>query len=104
MNALTVLAIVCFSVGLSAGLLGTLLGFAMTGEVNRKRSSGDQIPYFNFQPWKRMELLSEYRRLFPEGRLHVYIFAAVAVTAIGVFGALLCIYVMGPISATPASR
>lgn len=104
MSALTVLAIVCFSVGSSAGILGTLLGFVMTGEVNRKRNDGNQIPYFNVHPWKRMDIFSEYRRVYPGGRLHIYIFAAFAVTALGVFGALLCVYLMGPISPVTVGR
>jgi hypothetical protein len=104
MSALTILAIGCFSVGASAGFVGTLLSFMMTGEVNRKRDDRNQIPYFNWPPGKRSGILAEYRRLYPEGRLHIWLFAAFAVTAIGVFAALLCIYLMGPIPSTPAGR
>ena len=104
MTALTVAAIISLSVGLSAAIIGALLTAMMTGEINRKKDDENQIPYFNFPLGKRTGVHSQYRHLYPEGRLHFYIFAASVVMAIGFGGALLCLCLMGVISPPPPSR
>jgi hypothetical protein len=103
-NALVVAAVISFSVGVSAIFLGALLFFAMTGEVNRKREDGNQVSYFDLRPFGRMEVYSEYRRLYPEGRLHLYLFCALGLTLLGFAGAFFFLCVMGRMSPEPPSR
>jgi len=95
---------VCLCLGTSAAIFGTLLMFMMIGEVNRKKDDAHQIPYLSLNPMRRDGMFSEYRRLYPSGRLHIYIFAAFAVMAIGIGGAFLVLCLMGVISPPPPSR
>ncbi len=104
MNALTVVAILSFGIGLSSAFMGNLFIFMMIGEVNRKRDDENQTPYFGWRPGKRSGIFGEYRRLYPEGRLLIYVFVASAVMVIGVGSAFLCLCLMGLISPPPPSR
>jgi hypothetical protein len=104
MTALTALAIILFGIGLSGTVFTTLLTFMMTGEINRKRDDANQMPYFNIRPGKRMDMFAEYGRLYPEGRLHIFIAVAFVVAALGLGGAFVCLYLMGMISPPPPSR
>jgi hypothetical protein len=104
MTALTVLAIMSFCLGLTGAIVGTLFYFMMVGEVNRKRDDANQIPYFNWPPGKQAGIYIEYRRLYPNGRLQIYIFGAAAVMAVGFGGAFLCLCLMGVLSPPPPSR
>jgi hypothetical protein len=46
--------------------------FAIIGEINRKLSEKDQISYLWSHYWKSRRIESEYRRLYPSGRLFFY--------------------------------
>jgi hypothetical protein len=100
-------ALCLVSIGVSAAIVGGFLIFQMTGEINRKRDHDDQLPYFNLPPFSlsRMDIVAEYRRLYPTGRLHLYILITFLVAAVGICGALACIYLMGPVaSSAPTGR
>jgi hypothetical protein len=81
-----------FVVSVSLLLCSGFLMFAMIGEVNRKLPDQEQISYLGGHPGKYMTIIREYRRLYPEGRLTMYLwtsvllgFALLAVSAV-VFG------------------
>ncbi len=44
---------------------------AMIEEINRKKPSDNQISMLGFYPQKNLMIYREYRRLYPDGRLHV---------------------------------
>jgi len=99
MNFLTVLAIASVCLGSSAAIIGTLLVFMMVGEINRKRGQGSQVPYITATPWKQIDIIPEYRRLYPEGHLHLWLFALVALMVIAMLGLFASLYLMGRVSA-----
>ncbi len=104
MNPLLIVAIFSFGMAATAGFTGSLLIFMMIGEVNRKKDDENQIPYFSWHPGKRSAIFSEYRRLYPEGRLFIYLVVAGAVMFMGLGGAFLCLCLMGFVFPPQPSR
>jgi hypothetical protein len=66
----TVLGIVLFGAAMTCMVLSGLVTFAMIGEINRKVPEEDRISYLGGGPDKPLHLYREYRRLYPDGRLH----------------------------------
>jgi hypothetical protein len=63
----TVLCIICMSI---TGLVSTLTGFRMVDELNKTRPADQKFKAIGFhRPFERYEMLSEYRRLYPNSRL-----------------------------------
>jgi hypothetical protein len=67
---LSVIGIVLFLMAQSCILLSGFVMFAMIGQINRKLPDNQQISYLNGNVIKTVQVFSEYRRLYPEGRLH----------------------------------
>ena len=75
----------CFLFGV---ILANMLVLMMIGEINRKREDGKLISYFGFTTSKSLRIFDEYRRLYPNGKLHIY--------ALGVFAlAMIALIVVG---------
>src|SRR5437588_457960 len=76
MSSIRVIAgIIFFCIGASAATAASMFTIMMIGEINRQRTEDNLIPYFSFTPPKMLRIFSEYRRLYPNGRLHLYAIA-----------------------------
>ncbi len=62
-SAITLLALAC-----SCTLLSSFFLWQEIGEVNRQRSSKEQISYWGMHPFKMAKIRDEYRRLYPSGK------------------------------------
>jgi len=58
--------------------------------INRKKEDGRLISYFGFTPPKVLRIFAEYRRLYPNGKLHIYALTVftIAMIALIVVGVL----------------
>jgi len=85
-----VIGIIAFCLALSGVISANMLVIMMIGEINRKREDGKLISYFGFTPPKTMRIFAEYRRLYPDGKLHIYALAvfALAMIALIIVGVL----------------
>jgi hypothetical protein len=61
--------------GATCAVLGGYVTLAMIGQVNRKLPDDKQISYLAWHYWKQRRVLSEYKRLYPKGRLDSAFFA-----------------------------
>jgi hypothetical protein len=83
MSARGIIGIVAFCIAGSAAYLDNMLTMIMIGEINRKRQESDLVSYFGFTPRKVLMIFREYRRLYPDGKLHLYSYLALAAGAFG---------------------
>jgi hypothetical protein len=63
--------------------------FKVIDEINRERPEDNLISYFGNWPGKTIDILYEYHRLYPEGKLHIYSllgFAVAVVSLVVLFG------------------
>jgi hypothetical protein len=95
MSARIIIGIISFSVAMTGAFAGNMFLIMMIGEINRKRQEGNLVSYIGYTPFKIIRVLSEYRRLYPNGKLHVLTFAAIAVMFIGTVGAAIAFHVIG---------
>jgi hypothetical protein len=87
-----IIGVLAICAGGIAGISSSLLMLSMVDEVNRKRDQGDQISSTGFFYYpKTQRILTEYRRLYPEGQLHRRWWTAVAVGMLGLIVAGICI-------------
>ena len=72
-NMSTSFVILVATLGAMIGCLffSNILITAMIGEINRRRPDNDQLSYLGFTPTKSVKVFTQYRRLHPEGRLHL---------------------------------
>lgn len=82
MNIKIVAGIVSLCLFLSGGWLGNIFFLMMINDINRRRQDGSFISYI-CGSFKMGEILSEYRRLNPGGKLLTY---SLVSFAIGIFG------------------
>ncbi len=75
-----VLSISIFA-GIICGLLSSLTVIRMIEEINRKRPANDQISYFGSYLSKNLMVFGEYRRLYPQGHLHLRLITLVGSAA-----------------------
>jgi hypothetical protein len=83
----------------SCSLVGTLMLFAMVGEINRKRDESDQIPYFHFS-W--VPVLREYRTLYPQGKYAQVLYVTIALTVVFSLAFVYLLFVVLPKYALPS--
>jgi hypothetical protein len=95
MSARVLTGIILFCVSMTGVFLGNLFLFMMIGEVNRKRPDGEQISYFGHHYFKTKWIFGEYRKLYPEGAIHVYVLISIAVAFSGLVGVAVCCRVIG---------
>ena len=72
MKVWLVIGIIAFGVAMTGVISANIFMTLMIGEINRKREDGKQISYIGFTPGKTLEIFGEYRRLYPNGKLHIY--------------------------------
>ena len=75
--------------------LGNMLTMIMIGEINRKRREDDLVSYFGFTPQKLLMIFREYRRFYPEGKLHIYDYLALAAVIAGMITVAVCARIIG---------
>jgi hypothetical protein len=80
---------------MSGVFLGNIFTVMMIGEINRKRQEGNQVSYFGFAFPKMLRIFGEYRSLYPNGKVHIYVLAALVLVIIGMIGGVVCLWVMG---------
>ena len=85
--------IVAFCVGVSATVLANMFLMMMIGEINRKKQESELISYFGFTPPKTWRIFQEYRRLYSDGKLHVYAHASFGVAVISLIVMAACLYI-----------
>jgi hypothetical protein len=66
--SLTTLVFLC--VGISCAVISSFLFWQEIGEVNRKLPENEQISYLGMYPQKYTRIKREYKRLYPNGRIH----------------------------------
>jgi hypothetical protein len=67
----------------------------MIGEINRKRREDNLVSYFGFTPQKSRMIFREYRRLYPDGKLHIYSYLCVAAAIAGMITVAVCARIIG---------
>jgi hypothetical protein len=90
MSTRFILGTVSFCIAMTGVFVGNLFLYMMIGEINRKRRDGDLVSYFGFTPPKTLRILDEYRRSYPDGRLHIYTWMAFALAMLGLGSFAVC--------------
>ena len=79
-------AAILFSLACSCCILSGIFLLQEIGEVNRKLPDGGQISYWGMHSLKMARIKSEYRRLYPFGKVdlmrRIFQYAALAVMAL----------------------
>jgi hypothetical protein len=91
MSPKAMVAIIAFFVAMSSVVLGNMFFIMMIGEINRKRQEGNLISYFGYTPMKVRRVRSEYRSLYPNGKLRIYYVVTEALFVISMTTVALCI-------------
>lgn len=94
-SARAMIGIIFFCIAMTGVFLGGMTMVMMIGEINRRRQEGNLISYFGYTFPKMLRIFREYRSLYPDGKLHIYHLAAVAVMFIGWIGVAVCIGIIG---------
>lgn len=80
-----IIGVVAMGAALMGALLVNVFMFTMIRAVNRRLSNERRIPYVAAMPAELVRLFREYRLLYPNGRLNVFVLAAAALALIGFF-------------------
>jgi hypothetical protein len=83
--------LVSFAIAMTGLFLANMLLVMAIGEINRRTDEERHLSYFGFTPAKMLLILREYRCLYPDGRLVIYLVASFGLAAAGLVGALLCL-------------
>lgn len=95
MNARVITGIAAFCIAMTGVFIGNMLTMIMIGEINRKRQEGNLVSYIGFTPSKSRLIFREYRRLYPDGRLHIYSYLAYAAILLGMITVAVCVHIIG---------
>lgn len=95
MSTRVVVAIIFLCLGTSATILANLFVTRMIGEINRTRREDNLISDLGFTPPKTLRIFREYRRLYPDGRLHIYALASFGVAMTSMLIMLVCLQIIG---------
>lgn len=91
MSTRLIFGAVSFCIGMTGVMLGNMFLYMMIGAINRRRVDDDLVSYVGFWPSKIYRIQTEYRRLYPEGRLHLYTWAALVLQAAGFISVGVCL-------------
>lgn len=81
---------VLFCVASAGIVLSGMFFIMMIGEVNRKKSEGEQISYWGATPTKLLRILHEYRKAYPGGSLGRYALATFWIGTTALAGIAVC--------------
>jgi hypothetical protein len=84
MIGVRVIALLAFLAGCCSALLVNLLVLLMMRKIN-SASPDSRVSWFGFNRTSIVRVFGEYRRLFPAGRLHLYVFAAGGLAVLSMF-------------------
>ena len=87
--------IVLFCIFMTGIFLANILLYMMIGEVNRERRDSNLVSYFWFTLPKMFRIVGEYRRLYPESNIHIYMLISSAVAFASLTGAAVCARIIG---------
>jgi hypothetical protein len=93
----TIIAIIAFGLFMVGMIAGNIIGLLMMEEVDRRRPELNLYSLFsafNRRLDRGFEMFREYRRLCPEGKLHIYELACFAVAGVG----MIVLIILGSIS------
>ena len=79
---------------LSAGIASQLYNIRMMNAVNLKKKDNEKIPWIGFYPGKFWRVIKEYRYLYPDGHIHIYIWRTFAVSLTCMIGLVVDIWTM----------
>jgi hypothetical protein len=68
-NLISFPAVALFCLACSCAILSAFFLWQQIGEINRKLPDNEQISYWGMHPVKMSKIKSEYRRLYPSGRV-----------------------------------
>lgn len=91
MNIRIILGILAFCALVTGLVVANMFTMAMIGEINRKRKNGETVSYIGFTPSKSLQIVREYKSLYPSGKLHVYARSAFGLAVVGIVVAAICI-------------
>jgi hypothetical protein len=95
MSARAIIGIIFFCVFMTGMFLANMFLMMMIGEINRRRQEGNLVSYFGFTFPKLLRILREYRSLYPDGKLHIYLLAAFAIAMSALISVAVCIGAVG---------
>jgi hypothetical protein len=95
MNARIVMFLISFAVMVSGLVSANMFIIMMVGEINRKRPEGDLISYFGYTVFKIVRIFEEYRRLYPNGKLHIFALLAFGMAVVGVISGAVFLGIIG---------
>jgi len=90
MSIQLVAAAVFFCIAMSGIMCGSMVVFMMIGEINRRRPNDDTLKYFGFELDRIGRVTSEYRSLYPHGRLHVVLRGSLTVGFVSLACCTIC--------------
>jgi hypothetical protein len=82
---------VFFFLGGAAGFLSYVLIYKMIDAINRTRGKDNLISYVGFTPLKYWTIFKEYARLYPDGKLSLYVVAAYGLAFVAWAGFMVCL-------------
>jgi len=88
-----VIGIVFFCVAMTGCAIGNISMYKMIDEINRSIHRSQSLTHFGFWAGKNLFIMSEYRRLYPEGKLHGRTWASIATMIAGLTGVAICMMV-----------
>ena len=94
MSSKLIVGIIFFCLILSAIVSANMFLIMMIGEINRKREGNHLISYFGFTFSKMLRIFREYRRLYPEGKLHIYSLFSFVAAMIGLLAMGVCLQII----------
>jgi hypothetical protein len=80
------------SLGITCFVISAFFLWQEIGEINRSRSSEEQVSYWGMYPGKMTEIRREYKRLYPSGKIE---FLRVAFGIAGLFFMVLLLVPLG---------
>jgi hypothetical protein len=95
MSARAITGIISFCVTMTGLFLANMFLTMMIGEINRKRPDGSLASCFGFTFPKMVRIFAEYRSSYPNGKLHIYAWAAFALAMIGLISVAVCLHIIG---------
>jgi hypothetical protein len=95
MSVRVITGVVALCLAATGVFVGNMLTMVMIGEINRKKREEEIVSYFGFTPWKAQRIFGEYRRLYPNGKLHIYSYLTYACVVAGMITVAVCVRIIG---------
>jgi hypothetical protein len=90
MNARLIIGVGLFFVAITAACASNALVFKMTRAINRVSGRDRFSSYYGFRRPPLRNILDEYRREYPGGKFHIYLFIAILIGVLALAGVAIC--------------